>query len=887
MENSATKAPPFLIVDKKGLLGEALCEKLSNLFPLLLVSQKPISGIANIIHFPYGSRIPKIPRTLYAGILVVDDGSKITHDAIETFVKKAREDKVFFYLATHMRVKKSFVDEIIESYKKAVVVILGDVFMKNGVYDQSTLLSEFIIQARRFGKVEISPTGTEKIYPVFFDDVVRSLAGIITKKELSSHLLFLFPKHGATQLTVSRFLQKTNPLLRVDFRQKRSEEDVEVAVLPGGEYMLDEPYPLEQRIKSINLSSTGQNFGEKQKSVHNRRKFNTRKFIFTALIIILLFALPFLPTPLFALAGLQSLNTVKVNIENADTIAAYQSAQNAETFFIVSQKTQIPWSILGAVFGRDATSGMMQQIEIGRELSGAMISGLETARRLEALLAGKSKTPDQEIQTVTLQGENLIAFLQKLRTDNQIPKDVNKELVNVSPVINLAQSTLPVLPDLLGSIGKKTYLVLFQNNMELRPGGGFIGSYGLLTLDKGAIQDFSFYDVYDADGQLKGHIEPPYPLRRYIPQPHWYMRDSNFDVDFVQSASEAARFLYLEKGTVVDGVVAVDTSFIANILRATGPVYVPDYNKTATADNLFLLTEGEAEKNYFPGSTQKKDFLRSLSATLSERVFGKKQISALILLRSLSESLVQKHLLFAFPSQSLQQLFSVNGWSSTLSDTRVDSPTTVNDFLGINEANIGNNKANYFIRRKVSQNVTLADDGSINETVSIMYKNLTTAWPGGIYTNYLRFILPQDAVISKISIDGSEQKIVPAVTDYNIYEANGFTPPQGLEVNQMQESGKTVYGLLLTVPIGALKTIDISYTLAKHVTPDQQTVLYNLNYFKQPGTDGYPFTFVFSYPKNFRVVSHSSEIKQENGQLFFSGVIDSDIKLAGELGKSQ
>jgi len=48
--------------------------------------------------------------------------------------------------------------------------------------------------------------------------------------------------------------------------------------------------------------------------------------------------------------------------------------------------------------------------------------------------------------------------------------------------------------------------------MELRPGGGFIGSYAILSVDKGKITNFKIYDVYDADGQLKNHIEPPFAI---------------------------------------------------------------------------------------------------------------------------------------------------------------------------------------------------------------------------------------------------------------------------------------------------------------------------------------------------------------------------------------
>src|SRR5258706_15817855 len=64
---------------------------------------------------------------------------------------------------------------------------------------------------------------------------------------------------------------------------------------------------------------------------------------------------------------------------------------------------------------------------------------------------------------------------------------------------------IKIAPDLLGMKNKKTYLLLFQNNAELRPGGGFIGSYGLAVINKGKLQQLTIHNTYDADGQLKKH----------------------------------------------------------------------------------------------------------------------------------------------------------------------------------------------------------------------------------------------------------------------------------------------------------------------------------------------------------------------------------------------
>jgi hypothetical protein len=77
---------------------------------------------------------------------------------------------------------------------------------------------------------------------------------------------------------------------------------------------------------------------------------------------------------------------------------------------------------------------------------------------------------------------------------------------NSKNIVEVLIETIDVLPDFLG-VGneKKDYLVLLQNEMELRATGGFIGSYGILSFQNGRLMGFDIKDVYEADGQLKGH----------------------------------------------------------------------------------------------------------------------------------------------------------------------------------------------------------------------------------------------------------------------------------------------------------------------------------------------------------------------------------------------
>lgn len=96
--------------------------------------------------------------------------------------------------------------------------------------------------------------------------------------------------------------------------------------------------------------------------------------------------------------------------------------------------------------------------------------------------------------------------------------------------------------------------------MELRSTGGFIGSFAVLSFENGKLYDMPIYDVYDADGQLKGHVEPPKPIKNILGEANWYLRDSNFDPDFPTSARRAEWFMKKTLNLDLDGTIAVNVN---------------------------------------------------------------------------------------------------------------------------------------------------------------------------------------------------------------------------------------------------------------------------------------------------------------------------------------
>jgi len=366
---------------------------------------------------------------------------------------------------------------------------------------------------------------------------------------------------------------------------------------------------------------------------------------------------------------------------------------------------------------------------------------------------------------------------------------------------------------------------------------------------------------------LKGHVEPPFAIRRYLPSVHLFLRDSNFDVDFTKDAQTAAFLLSQETGEKVDGVIGIDLSFVKNLVGSIGSVYVPAYNQTVTADNFFLLTEKYAEKNTFAGSTQKQDFLHALFVALQGKFASKNVSLSSSSLQVILNSFSQKDIVVSFADPITQAPFVYAGFASSLWDDRTNTPGTINDFLGINEANLGIDKANYFVQRTVAHNVSIAANGQVSETVQLSLKNTSKKgeWPGGVYKNYMRFILPQNTSLQTISLNGVNQKMIPAITDPAVYEAKNFIAPQALEIEKTQEEGKDVYGFLVNVSEQSSLTVQVAYTLAQKVSVSNPTLAYSLKLYKQPGIEFLPYSLHIDYPTSFTLLTSPSAATKGNG----------------------
>jgi hypothetical protein len=339
------------------------------------------------------------------------------------------------------------------------------------------------------------------------------------------------------------------------------------------------------------------------------------------------------------------------------------------------------------------------------------------------------------------------------------------QITDLRELVGESRGAVLGLPEILGITKKKTYLVLLQNNMELRPTGGFIGSYALITFDGGKLSDITVSDVYSADGQLKGHVEPPDPIKKYLKEGGWYLRDSNWDPDFPSTASKAEWFLDKEIDQSVDGVISVDLETIKLLLDEVGPIIISDFNMVIDSKNLYEKTQAEVQENFFPGSQKKGSFLTALTRQLFNTISYPKDEDYLGAGKAIYKSLEEKHIQIFLHDSASQKSIEELGW-----DGAVFSPTCPGncyaDWFGIVEANVGVNKANYFIVRKAFADVTLTGQ-TIKRRLVLSLSNQANPALGekAKYKTYIRLLVGATSAIENALLSAGEDKtsIVPEV----------------------------------------------------------------------------------------------------------------------------
>ena len=278
---------------------------------------------------------------------------------------------------------------------------------------------------------------------------------------------------------------------------------------------------------------------------------------------------------------------------------------------------------------------------------------------------------------------------------------------------------VPVLKEVLGGNGARTYLVEQVNPAELRAGGGFIGTFTVLRADDGAlsvIRSGNAYELADprpVPGQA-GFIPQPTPYREVIPNVSWSFVDSNIYPDFPSNAVTAENFVQPRIGKV-DGVISMDYYVVAQMLQITGPLIVPGFGIQVDANNFIA----QALKNDIVGGVlggEEKQILSALAGPLMGRISSLSPDRWPSLLATLNGLAGGRHLQAYFNNQTVENEVDRVGWSGHL------NPPGTSDFLMELESNYYGTKTNYFLGRHYS--IALTRNGpTLHHRISVQLVN--------------------------------------------------------------------------------------------------------------------------------------------------------------------
>ncbi|GBE16935.1 hypothetical protein BMS3Abin15_00759 [bacterium BMS3Abin15] len=399
-------------------------------------------------------------------------------------------------------------------------------------------------------------------------------------------------------------------------------------------------------------------------------------------------------------------------------------------------------------------------------------------------------------------------------------------------VINIA--------DYLLKDGKeRTFLVLLQNNMELRPGGGYIGTFGILKIENGRVKEIQTHDLSNFDARIPNIEKPPYPMEETLSIKYWKLRDSNYSPDFIENAKKAEYFYKLGEGQEeLDGTIAITANVLLTALEVIGPIQIEGYPGTYDSENAIMALEYQVEKGYIDQDVEKgerKSIMNELAEEIADRVSDLSISQKLKLFKVIVGDLDKKDIQLYFKDAELQKIVEKANWGGAVDES------WNKDYLMVVDANLGAFKSDYYIKRSMDYNVDLSGDIP-KANLKITYNHTATQkdWMTRDYLTYVRMYVPDGAWLKK---------------------------HPGLENPQFgEEFGKKYFGFIVETPIGTSRTVEFQYDLPKELKSDS----YDLKIQKQAGVN--------DIPVKIKVKGTSGNEKEYNTNLN-SDIILSELEL--------
>lgn len=427
-------------------------------------------------------------------------------------------------------------------------------------------------------------------------------------------------------------------------------------------------------------------------------------------------------------------------------------------------------------------------------------------------------------------------------------------IAGVDVLVPLAAS----VEEVAGVDADRQWLILFENNSELRPGGGFLGVFGLLLMRDGEIKNLLVSDTYAID-QLVEVPEytaiAPAPLTEYLGVSKWYFRDANWSPDFPTSAQAAAQLLRQEVSFLgqpvpeIHGVLGFTPTLASRLINLTGPITIDGI--TFNSDNIRDLLEYEVEYGFKEKDIpfdERKAIVSELSNELIDRLMNLPTTKWTDLFAVILDSFADKQIhLYSF-DESTQSAFVDAGWSGAI------DVGTSDDQLLVVDANLAALKTDPVVERTINYSIAPNDQG-YQATTAITYKNTGTFTMFTTrYRTYTRVYAPLHSQLISVS---------------------GQTSGDGADV--ADDLGLTSFGAFISIEPGAEGTLTFTYQLPAQVATAIENDVYQLLVFKQLGADDHALTLDLNFGKKVRTALPAEESSEFGDNLLrLNAVLDAD-----------
>ncbi len=413
------------------------------------------------------------------------------------------------------------------------------------------------------------------------------------------------------------------------------------------------------------------------------------------------------------------------------------------------------------------------------------------------------------------------------------------------------------------------FLVLFQNNTEMRPTGGFIGSFAVIRMYQGKVEPVWIDDSYNLDRFAEGKLTElaPKPLTRFINVKYWYFRDSNWNPDFSYSAVSALRLFHQELKFLpeptrefnFDGVIAITPTVIERLLSFVGPIRIEgrEYNAANFTSELQKRVEQDYTQ-YGDSKYERKDILKEMVRVLLE-TFPQHSLRDPSRVVDIIEQLLREKqiLLFSTDKSWEEKIVSLN-WGGTLA--KVDAKS---DYVSVFDANLGSLKTDAVMQKSIHYEVGEHEGQSLQADLLIRYVHpVGRDWKTSTYRSYTRIFLPAHADhIRVFSATGPNQNEYISDMGEVVTGLGQETALVDTDVEIFTVLGKKAVGVYITVAPESQTLIHLQYDLPSRLYTEWQKKRYQLLFQKQPGTRAFPLKVDLN--DQMMVKSWSTELNQD------------------------